>query len=219
VVIQFQTVADAATAALRELIVNGELVEDTPLRQDELAERLGISRTPLREAITRLAAEGLVRTDRYKGAIVRRPTAAELREVYEIREVLECFAGRLATEHVTPEDVDALDRVLNAFERASSTEEWARLNTRFHMDMYAISGRSQLVELISTMRNRSEFYVRVLVTSPGRADKAEQDHREILAALEKRDADEVERAIREHLRHTVEAVTDALNETPTESRP
>lgn len=212
VVIQFQTMADAATAALRELIVNGELTEDVPLRQDELAELLGVSRTPLREAITRLAGEGLVRQDRHKGAVVCRPTATELQEVYEIRELLECHAGRLATEHVTAAGLATLKRVLKDFEAASTTEERAQLNTRFHMEMYAMADRGQLTDLVSRMRNRSEFFVRVLFSSPGRNQRAEEDHRQILDALERRDPDAVERTIREHLRHTVTAVTQALDE-------
>lgn len=210
--IQWQSMADAATAALRELIVSGELPEGAPLRQDELAGKLGVSRTPLREAITRLDGEGLVRSDRHRGAVVRKPTAAELAEVYDIRELLECHAGRLAVRNATPEDIAHLRKVLAQFEEAASIEEWAQLNTRFHTDMYAIAHGELLSDLIAKLRNRSEFYIRVLVSTPGRSHQAEEDHRQILEALVSRDAHALEEAIRLHLRHTVAAVTDDLSE-------
>lgn len=210
--IQRQTMADAATAAVRELIMSGELPEGAALRQDDLAKRLGISRTPLREAITRLDGEGLVRTDRHRGAVVRKPSAAELSEVYEIRELLECHAGRLAAERVTDAGIEHLRALLAQFEEATSIEDWAQLNSRFHNDMYALAGRTQLSALIAQMRNRSEFYVRVLVSTPGRSQEAEEDHRQILDALERRDAQAVEDTVRTHLRHTVAAVRQNLEE-------
>lgn len=208
--IQRTTMADAVFDRVRELIVSGDLPLGAPLRQDELAERLGVSRTPLREAIARLAAEGLVVSDPHRAAVVCQPSVDELRETYEIREVLEALAGRFAVERCTREHVDALSAVLDEFESAGSVDEWARLNTRFHMTMYAISGRKQLCKLIATMRNRAELFVRLLVTSHGRSRRAEADHREIVAALAAGNADDVELRIRSHLRATVESVTAVL---------
>lgn len=210
--IEWQTMADTATAALRELIMSGELPEGSALRQDGLAERLGVSRTPLREAITRLDGEGLVRTDRHRGAVVRKPSAAELTEVYEIRELLECHAGHLAADRVTDAAVEHLRTLLAQFEVAASADEWAQLNSRFHNDVYALAERAQLSALIATMRNRSEFYIRVLVSTPGRSQEAEEDHRQILDALERRDARAVEETVRTHLRNTVAAVKQNLEE-------
>jgi len=204
--------ADAVTDRLRELIVSGEVLVGAPLRQDELAQELGVSRTPLREAIARLAAEGLVTSDPHRGAVVCKPSVDELRETYEIREVLEVLAGRLAAERCTSQHIDALAGLLDEFEGAPSVDQWAQLNTRFHMSMYAVSGRQQLCKLIATMRNRSELFVRVLVASPGRSKRAEDDHRRIVTALSASDPDAVEAEIRSHLRVTVDSVTAVLEE-------
>lgn len=204
------TMADAVSDQLRALVVSGELPLGTPLRQDDLAERLGVSRTPLREAINRLVAEGLVTSDPHRGAVVARLSAQELRETYEIREVLEVLAGRIAAEHRTDDDVRGLTAILAEFEATGSVEEWAQLNTRFHMTMYAVSRRTELCTLIERMRNRAELFVRVLVASPGRSQRAEQDHLRILAAFAARDADATEIEIRNHLRVTVDSVAAVL---------
>lgn len=205
-VIERRTVASAATDQLREMIMSGALVEGTPLRQDELAAHLGVSRTPLREAIARLEAEGLVRNDPHRGAVVIKPSIHELREVYEIREALEVLGGRLAVPKVTDEALQKLSGILDEIDAASSSDDWAHLNTRFHMEMYAVAERPQLQGLIGQMRNRSELYVRLLVSKPGRSDKAQHEHREILSALERKRAQEVAGAIRRHLRSTVESL-------------
>lgn len=211
-VIERHTVGSAATDQLREMIMSGVLVEGSPLRQDDLAARLGVSRTPLREAIARLEAEGLVRTDPHRGAVVIKPSIPELREVYEIREALEVLAGELAVRNATREAVAHLSGVLDEIETASSSDEWAHLNTRFHMEMYALAHRPQLQDLIGQMRNRSEVYVRLLVAKPGRSDKAQNEHREILGALERGKADDVKDAIRRHLRSTVESLASDSGE-------
>jgi DNA-binding GntR family transcriptional regulator len=202
------TLADAAAEGIRQMILNGELAVGSPLRQEELAAQLGVSRTPLREAIAKLATEGLVVADSHRGAVVAKPSLDELRETYEIREALEVLAGRLAAELCTPEDIAALESVLALFTDVTDTAAWAELNTRFHMEMYAISGRKQLCKLISTMRNRTELFVRMLVSSPDRLEQAHQDHVRILAALEARDPDATEEEIRAHLSTTVASVTD-----------
>lgn len=211
-VIERHTVGSAATDQLREMIMSGVLVEGSPLRQDDLAARLGVSRTPLREAIARLEAEGLVRTDPHRGAVVIKPSIQELREVYEIREALEVLAGELAVPNVTPQAVTQLSGVLDEIEAAGSSDEWAHLNTRFHMEMYSLAQRPQLQDLIGKMRNRSELYVRLLVAKPGRSAKAQDEHREILAALEQRNDRDVTAAIRRHLRSTVESLASDSGE-------
>lgn len=201
------TLADAAAEGIRQMILHGELPVGSPLRQGDLAAQLGVSRTPLREAIAKLATEGLVVADSHRGAVVAKPSLDELRETYEIREVLEVHASRLAAELCTPADITALNSVLAMFTDVTDTAAWAELNTRFHMEMYAISGRRQLCKLISTMRNSTELFVRMLVSSSHRREQAHQDHIRILAALEARDPDATEQEIRAHLSTTVASVT------------
>lgn len=207
-----KTVAEAVTEDLRERIVSGALPVGTVLRQEELARELGVSRTPLREAITFLQAEGLVRNDTHKGAVVRKPTQAELEEAYLIRETLEGLAARLAAEQRRPQDVERVRSILDKFSATDNPDEWARLNTSFHMEIYALSGRRQLCDLIASIRNRTELFVRMLVTRPGRADAAHQDHIRILDALEQGAPEALEAETRRHLQETVRHVREELPE-------
>lgn len=205
-----QTVAQAVTESLREQIVSGRLPVGTVLRQEEIARELGVSRTPLREAITRLAAEGLIRNDTHRGAVVRKPSQAELDEAYLIRETLEGLAARHAAERTTAEDIERLRATLAKFDSAANSDEWAQLNTRFHMEIYELSGLKQLSELIASIRNRTELFVRMLVTHAGRAEAAHQDHLRILDALSRGDPDAAEAETRNHLRETVKHVRTDL---------
>lgn len=209
-----KTVAEAVTENLREWIVSGVLPVGKVLRQEELARELGVSRTPLREAITHLTVEGLIHNDPHKGAIVRKPTQAELEEAYLIRETLEGLAANLAAERATGADIERLRGILDEFSASSNPDEWARLNTRFHMEVYALSGRQQLCELISSVRNRTELFVRILVTRAGRAEVAHQDHIRIVEALASGDGETAEAETRHHLRSTVQHVRKDLPEVP-----
>src|SRR5690625_870922 len=205
-----KTVAEEVTDVLRTRILSGALPVGSVLRQEELAKEIGVSRTPLREAITRLELEGLVANDAYRGAVVRVPTQSELEEAYLIREALEGLASRLAAKRRRPADVERVRAILDSFERVDDVDEWARLNTRFHMEIYAIHGRQQLYEMISTVRNRTELFVRMLVAEPRRAADAHEDHERILEALDRGDPDELEAETIRHLRTTVKQVREEL---------
>jgi len=210
VLVNRSTLADAVAQGIRQMILNGELPVGSPIRQEDLAGQLGVSRTPLREAIAKLSSEGLVVTDPHRGAVVAKPSLDELFQTYEVREALEALAGRYAAELCTPEDIATLNGVLAEFRGVTDTATWAELNTRFHMEMYAISGRGQLCQLISTMRNRTEVFVRMLVSLPDRLQKAHEGHVRILAALEARNPDATEREIRAHLSTTVASMKDEM---------
>lgn len=201
------TLADETARQLRDLILSGELMIGSSLRQDELATRLGVSRTPLREAIAKLSSEGLVRSDPHRGAVVSRPSEAELLELYEIREVLEVLAAERATQNQTPDDVARLRDLTRSFEGITDAGEWARLNTEFHMDLYAVSGRVRLCELIRQLRNQTEAFVRLRVGPPQDREEAHQDHLRIVEAFAAKDVDAVVEETRAHMRRTIASVT------------
>jgi DNA-binding GntR family transcriptional regulator len=201
---------DSARDALREMIINGEIAGGVPLRQDELAAQLGISRTPLREALQALVGEGLVRIDPRKGAVVTKPSPQQLLETYEIREVLERMAGRAAALGSTPAHVAAVERIHVELEATDDPDRWAELNARFHAAIYEMTGRPQLVELIDMLRNRSKLYVRILASAQAPARHAADEHAEMLEALRRRDPDAMDDVISRHLRFTADFVTSVL---------
>jgi DNA-binding GntR family transcriptional regulator len=214
-----ETVRDTTLRALRDLIMSGELQIGQPLRQDELAARFGVSRTPLREALNMLVAEGLVRQDPYRGAVVAKPSARQLLDVYQVREALEVVAGRDAATRSTTEHADEVARVLAQMSSERTPDRWAELNTRFHRALYSIVPNDLLLEMIEMMRNRAEVYIRILARQPAPTRHADDGHLGMLAALRRNDPDAMEALIREHLQATAGTVgplLDASGDDPAE---
>jgi DNA-binding GntR family transcriptional regulator len=210
--VQRSTIREATRDALRDLILSGNVDVTKPLRQDELAARLGISRTPLREALQALASEGLVTVDPHRGAMVTQPSAQQLMDLYEIREQLEVLAGRKVVEATTPQHVAAVWALHERMGRVSDPVEWAELNQQFHAKLYAPCTNRELIQLIEGLGARAKFYVRILVSSRPPAVAAHRDHGDMLAALEQRDPDSMERAVRRHLRATAATVAPTLDD-------
>ena len=213
------TVRDSACDVLRRMIVGGGLPAGHPLHQVSLATQLGISRTPLREALHTLSAEGLVSFDANGTAFVVEPSAEELREIYSIREVLEILAGREAAEHISEAQIIRAETVLDGMEDVADPVEWASLNARFHRLIYEAARKPQLLELIEILRNRAKLYVTLLAADVKNASHAAEEHRAMLEALRSRDADGMERLIRMHLSATamkvgahLEAATDSSDQ-------
>jgi DNA-binding GntR family transcriptional regulator len=206
------TVREAVRDALRDLIISGGVSADVPLRQDELAARLNVSRTPLREALHGLVAEGLITIDARGVAMVSKPTVEQLLDLYEVREQLEVLAGRKV---VAIGDVGHLDEVVGINEQMSAVNdpvEWAQLNQQFHARLYASCANRELIDLIAVLAARAKFYVRILVSSKPDAQGALHGHQQMIDALRAGDADAMEAAIRDHLRSTVAHVAPALRE-------
>lgn len=206
------TATEAATRVLRDIILSGQVAAGAPLRQDDLAKRLGISRTPLREALHRLEAEGLVRLDVHKGAVVAKPSIAQVSDVFELQEVLEPMAGRAAVARRTAADLADLHRILDSHVPVDEPTAWAAGNADFHTRLYQISQKPLLVEMIGLLRNRSGIYVHIMARSAHGRHRADQEHREMMAALEAGDAAKLESVIIQHLRTTLEWLKTAIGE-------
>lgn len=209
--VQRSTIREGARDALRDLIIGGNVDVTKPLRQDELADRLGISRTPLREALHALASEGLVTIDPHRGAMVTQPSVQQLRDLYEIREQLEVLAGRKVVEATSPEHVTAVQTLHERMGGVSDPVEWAELNQQFHATLYARCPNRELIQMIGGLGARAKFYVRILVSTRPPAIAAYRDHGEMLAALEQRDPEAMEQAIRRHLQGTAATVATRLD--------
>jgi DNA-binding GntR family transcriptional regulator len=206
------TATEAATRALRELILSAGIPAGAPLRQDELARRLGVSRTPLREALQRLEAEGLVRLDLHKGAVVAKPSIAQVSEIFELQEMLESTAGRAAAARAAESDIAAMRELLAEHAAVTEPTEWGRANVEFHTRLYSISGKPLLLEMIAMLRNRSGLYVHMLARSPAGRSRADSEHAEMVDALAAGDGDALVALIRQHLRTTLEWLRGVIDE-------
>lgn len=199
-----RTVAHEVAAVLREEILRALLPPGKRLRQEQVAERLGVSTTPVREAFRILEAEGLVRLDPRKGVLVFRPSIDDVREAYDIREVLETLAIGYAIDAMTPADIQALSALLEEMDETIDRDRWVELNNVFHDQIYACAARPRLRSMILSLRDSMSGYMHTAVYQAVESGRAAQEHREILEACLTKDVPRAREAIRTHLHHTVD---------------
>jgi DNA-binding GntR family transcriptional regulator len=210
------TRAGAVADELRRMIRSGELAGGTRLRQVDIAERFGVSTTPVREAFTALAREGLVRQDAHRGVIVFAASVADLRENYEIRIALEPLATELAAKQITPAELEELDDLLEQMRAAIQTEPELHsrvLNPRFHAAIYAAANRPRLSDLIANLRASAVSYIALLALEklPQQYLAAvEAEHEEIVAALRARAPKRAARAMKVHLEHNFKQISASI---------
>lgn len=205
-----RTASQFVAAQLRAEIQQGNLKPGGRLRQGEIAKRFQVSTTPVREAIALLQAQGLVRVDPHKGAVVFRPTAADLRHLYEIREVLEVWAVEKAITKCTPEVLDKLENLIDRMERTNDPLEWLDLNNRFHIVTYEPAGRPRLSRLIGDLRDASSAYIYLLLSHGENDPRPNREHRDITEAYRRADVKAAQQAVSNHMGHTVERVLELM---------
>jgi len=193
-----QRVAEQVYRHLRRAIVTGKIAPGTRLREVDVASALKVSRTPVREAISRLIGDWLVR-ELATGGVEVVDIDDEVTDIFYIREALEICAVRLAARLITPEQIEELEGLIKASE-ASGFKDRVRINQRFHLAIAEASGSARLTEMISSFR---EYYLNPKWVAHGNKKmvaRAIQGHRKIVAALRARSPDRCEKALREHLK-------------------
>jgi DNA-binding GntR family transcriptional regulator len=205
-----RTIARAIASALRSDITAGRLQSGERLRQNAIAERFNVSTTPVREAFAILQHEGLVQMHPQRGAMVFVPSVEDLHEHYAIRAALETLAIEMAAANFKPSDAPPLRDILDEMASCTDAARYVELNHRFHMGLYRLSKLNRLVELISGLRHASDAYLQIYAAEGVPSKRLDREHREILAACRARDPERAARAIRHHLKQTVEHVTDDL---------
>lgn len=174
-----------------------------------MARRFGVSTTPVREAFTSLARQGLIRHDTHRGAVVFLPSLADVRENYEIRIALEPLATRLAAENLAAEELDAIDAIVGRLGELWATQddhgdvplEYVVLDGRLHHAIVAGSRRKRLVEIIDALRDSADGYPHVAAArrTRGFMRRSQTDHEAIAGALRDRDGDRAAGLVRDHL--------------------
>jgi DNA-binding GntR family transcriptional regulator len=195
------TTAKMVAERLRDEIQQGALAPGTRLRQNDVAKRFGVSTTPVREAFAKLQAEGLVRIDPHRGAVVFHPSVDDVLEFYEIREALESLAVTHAIRHLGGDIVEELRRLGDEMRQAEDPREWLSLNDEFHLRLYSCAHRPRLSALIDNLRDASAPYIHMFVASRPPNERANDEHDAILEACVAGTANAARRAIRDHLRH------------------
>ncbi|WP_183471229.1 GntR family transcriptional regulator [Limimaricola variabilis] len=189
----------AAYRRLLEEIRAGRLAAGDRLRETELAERLGVSRTPVREAIRQLEADGLVTHVPRQGASVRGLDYAEVMELYEMRAVLEGTAARLAARAASEIEIDELATLNEELVRAGATPQAYDLNRQFHAALLDAAKNRFLTRSIQGLQKALMILGPTTLTAPERAERAVEEHRAVLDALIARDGVRAEAAMRAHI--------------------
>lgn len=188
---------------LRTGILEGELEPGTELAEVALSEQLGVSRGPIREAIGRLAAEGLVNVRPRRGAVVRSLTKDEFLELYQVREALERMAVQLAVPRLTEEQCDelaALNAVMDAHAARNDVEGFFQANVDFHARLLEASGNVKLQELYRQLLGQLGRYRLRSLTLRGNLQRSVSEHAAIVRAAKRGDADRAAQLMAEHIR-------------------
>lgn len=191
-----------AVEVIREAIMDGRLEPGQRLKEEELARELGISRTPVREALLILQTDGLVEAHPNRGATVRAYGLDDLGDLYMLRAALEGVAARLAAERATPRELAKLRRSCDRFDtvaREGSLKEIVRENLVFHDAILDIAGNDRITQLVRGVTELPLVYKSYLWYSPNQKLVSAHYHRQILHALEARDPERAESVMKQHV--------------------
>lgn len=210
-----QSLGQEVTRMLKRMIIDGELEPGQRLVEDRLAAELGISRTPLREALHRLEQEGLLQKRSAGGYVLRPFDAEEVEEAVQVRALLEARVAALAARRAGPDQVEALRANLTGFREAAARGDVVRLaelNTEFHLLLRAAGGSLLLARLLDEIEGVVERIIRALVPLREAGEWSDEDHARIVAAVVAGDAEGAAEAMRVHVLHGGEAVLDTLRQ-------
>jgi len=199
---------------LREAITTGHLRANQPLPQDEIAAQLNVSHIPVREALRQLQSEGLVTYQPNRGAQVSALGPDEIREIYDIRAILETAAIRHAVTRLTEAELRRADDILSAVEAATDGAEWGSLDVDFHELIYRLDDRPRLRELIDGLLRRVDRYWLMLGLMLTHREQFEREHRALLEAVNARDGDRAAELLGRHLAGAANRLVAALELAP-----
>ena len=199
---EYLPLRDVVFNTLRQAILKGELAPGERLMEIQLAEKLGVSRTPIREAIRKLELEGLVLMIPRKGAEVAKISEKSLRDVLEVRRSLEELAIELACQRMSEEDMDELERVQGNFRNAIAKGEAmtiAETDEQYHDVIYQGTGNDKLVQMLNNLREQMYRYRLEYIKDADKRQILVVEHDYILKAIRSRHVAEAKKAIREHI--------------------
>lgn len=209
----FLPLRDVVFQTLRQAILKGELQPGERLMEMKLAQLLGVSRTPIREAIRKLELEGLVVMVPRKGATVANITEKDTKDVLEVRCTLEMFAAEMACERITAEQLAELKEAAKAFEASKGSMDLIRIaetDMQFHEVIYEATQNDRLVQMLNNLRENMYRYRIEYLKDPNYYDSLVGEHREILNAIETKNIEKARKCMRDHIDNQQLAVISKL---------
>lgn len=202
-----QSLPDVIAGDIRERILNGDLAEGFPIRQEALADEYDVSRMPVREALKRLDAEGLVQLTNNQGATVTKHSLDEIGEIFDLRILIEVDLFRRAIAATTPKHLAACEKILEEMETSYDADDvgkWGALNYAYHSALYAPAGRGLTNDVLQRINLQSDRYVRMHLSVMKQRDPARQEHRDLLELAKDGKVEEACALLTHHILRTKE---------------
>lgn len=199
--------------AIREAIINGVLKPRERLMEIQLADELGVSRTPIREAFRKLELEGFIVMVPRKGAYVADISFKDIADVFEIRAALEGLASALAAERITDEELEEMERLLVEKAEAIGNNDMERLvevDTKFHEAIYRASRNQRLFTIINNLREQIQRFRTQSLSYPGRMKQSLDEHRSIVEAIQSRDTALARQVAQEHIENAENSMIESM---------
>ncbi len=214
----YKPLRDVVFETLRDAIITQVLKPGERLMEIQLADEMGVSRTPVREAIRKLELEGLVVMVPRKGAYVAGVSMKDIHEVYEVRAALEMLAVSLAAERITDEELDALERQVlreseeEAKDNENTLDNIVYIDTTFHDIIYQAAHNQRLVQFLNILQEQLQRFRAASLSRPGRSKTALEEHKQIIEALAERNGDLASKLAKEHIDNAESAMIFAMQE-------
>lgn len=196
---QMASASDVIFGALKDAIIDGSLAEGEVLRQDRIATMFNVSRIPVREALARLESEGLVTTQRYRGAVVSSLSVDEISEIFEFRALIEPEVIRRAASRWNETAEQDARRHGAAFATETDPARWGDLNRSFHAALYRDAGQPYHLQVVDSAMDRVDRYLRAQLALTGGMERARSEHEQLLEAWLARDAERAAALLRDHI--------------------
>ncbi|AEF92987.1 transcriptional regulator, GntR family [Desulfotomaculum nigrificans CO-1-SRB] len=209
----YKPLREVVFETLREAIITGKLEPGERLMEIQLAEEMGVSRTPVREAIRKLELEGFVVMIPRKGAYVAGISHKDITDVFEVRAALEALAAGLAAERATEEEIENLNRSLIAYSEQTNRQNITGIvetDTDFHDLLYKCSRNERLIMIITHLREIIQRVRTVSLSQPGRSKDAIEEHRQIVDAIADRNVELAQTLAREHIYNAENIMLNSL---------
>ncbi|NMH68297.1 GntR family transcriptional regulator [Bacillus sp. RO3] len=197
---------------IKQAILNREIAPGTQLVESTISQSLNISRTPIRHAFKRLEEEGYVTIIMNKGAFVVQPDTQEIIQAFELRIELESIAAKFGIEHITSEDIEQLESLLEEEISSYKTEDISRystVNKQFHLLIASRSHNKYVMEFLTKVIDRIDMFLRIYDVIDHRSlekNKSLEEHRQIIDAIKKKDLPLLQKTLRDHLQNTLETL-------------
>ena len=206
---------DVVFNTLREAILRGDLVAGERLMELQLASKLGVSRTPIREAIRMLEQEGLAITIPRKGAIVAGMTEKDMQDVLQIREALEELSVQVACDKITDEEIEKLQKNMKNFEcslKSGDLKKMAQADVEFHDVIYQATDNPKLISMLNNLREQMYRYRVEYLKNPQNHEQLLKEHEAIYHVIVEKDKAAVTNMIRRHISNQVDVVKHIIRE-------